>query len=237
MEHTKKLVLVSPEYLEHIKTIPSQSPERTKVQALEEDLSVILDDKNLDDTSKMKRYAELLRQYMTYDIKTKASPTVRLLPNLQPETLQPEKQTITQDILESVPKTLKHKATQLLQKLASSNILTWNDKGELIANERTIQGSNIVDLVNETLRKRKSATPTLGIQDFVKGLAQLNAPRELIGNPDRWREISQWMNNTPRKHRQLSPEIESSPLFGATYPLPVKKQKKSSPPKQKWSKY
>lgn len=252
MEHTKKLVLVSPDYLNRIQSTPTPAPERSKMQLLEENLSSVLTDKNLDDTAKMKRYSDLLQRYMTYDAKANTPPTVRVIPE-QSET-SPERSapnTLEQDVLESIPKGLKNKAEQLMKKIMSNdNILSWNNKGELVIDNRTIKGSNMIDLMNEVLRKRKSLSPTIGIVDFSKALAELNIPHELIGNPGRWREITQWMSKEDQhtlRRRQPSPPEHSeaindeNALYSSAYHLPYKRQK-SSPLKNRkkrkqWERY
>ena len=45
--------------------------------------------------------------------------------------------------------------------------------------------SNIVDPVNDVLRKRKSFEP-VGWKTFARGLKDVNTPMDLVGNHDRW---------------------------------------------------
>jgi hypothetical protein len=66
---------------------------------------------------------------------------------------------IDDEILESVPKTMTTKAQLLLKKKKSSPDISWNEKGELKYKGETVQGSNVVDLVNVVLRKRKYFNP------------------------------------------------------------------------------
>jgi hypothetical protein len=104
---------------------------------------------------------------------------------------EPVKQELIDDeILESVPKSMKAKA-QLLLKY----------KGE------TVQGSNVVDVVNDVLRKRKYFNPQ-GWETFGEALREANAPQYLIDHEDRWRYITQ-TKRTPRsrKRRQSSSPI------------------------------
>ena len=51
-----------------------------------------------------------------------------------------------------------------------------------------VSGSNIVDLVNDALKKRKSFQP-VGWKIFARGLNDMIAPMDLIGNPERWTYI------------------------------------------------
>ncbi|KAJ8025633.1 hypothetical protein HOLleu_33245 [Holothuria leucospilota] len=255
MEHTKKLVLVSPEVLERVKGGRSQTLEKTKVQELEEQLSSVLSDPRLDDATKMKRYSEVLQRYTVYHAKANEPLKVRVLPETS-SSVQPgdnlQKRVIEQDVIESVPRAYKSKATQLLGKIASNDSgLDWTDRGELVVNDHTIKGSHIVDLVNDMMRKRKSATP-IGMDEFTKALARINTPRELVDNPDRWQDLSRWrdLGDAPRKVRErpLSEEVpedndgDHQTCYAKANHLPVKKRPDLSPRKSRkimraWEKY
>ena len=50
---------------------------------------------------------------------------------------------------------MKAKAQLLLKKLKSSPDISWNEKGDLKYKGETVQGSNVVNLVSDVLRKRK----------------------------------------------------------------------------------
>jgi hypothetical protein len=54
---------------------------------------------------------------------------------------------------------------------------------------------NVVDLVNDVLRKRKYFNPQ-GWETFGEALREANVPQDLIGHVDRWRYISQTEKNT-----------------------------------------
>jgi hypothetical protein len=47
---------------------------------------------------------------------------------------------------------MKAKVQLLLKKMKSSPDISWNEKGELKYKGETVQGSNVVDLVNDVLR-------------------------------------------------------------------------------------
>jgi hypothetical protein len=57
------------------------------------------------------------------------------------------------------PNTMKAKAQLLLKKMKTNRDITWNEKGELKYKDKTVQGCNVVDLVNDVLRKRKYFNP------------------------------------------------------------------------------
>ena len=52
-------------------------------------------------------------------------------------------------IIHSVPKTMQNRAKLLIQKLKDdSDIISWNDNGQLVLDGSTMPNSNILDLVN-----------------------------------------------------------------------------------------
>jgi hypothetical protein len=112
---------------------------------------------------------------------------------------------VTQDLfdnkmLESVPKTMKANAQLLLKKMKSSPDISWDEKGELKYKGETVQGSNVVDLDNDVLRKRKYFNPQ-GWETFGEALREANVPPDLIGHKDRWTYISQ-TKRTPRSRKR-----------------------------------
>ena len=63
-------------------------------------------------------------------------------------------------IIDSVPKTMQNRAKLLVQKLNDhSDIISWNNNGQLVLEGSIVPNSNIVDLVNDVMRKRKGFNP------------------------------------------------------------------------------
>jgi hypothetical protein len=103
---------------------------------------------------------------------------------------------IDNEILESVPKTMKAKVQFLLKKMKRSPDISLNEKGELKYKGETVQGSNVVDLVNHVLSKRQYFNAQ-GWETFGDALREANVPQDMIGHEDRWRYITQ-TKRTPR---------------------------------------
>jgi hypothetical protein len=61
----------------------------------------------------------------------------------------------------------------LIKKMKSSPDISWNKKVELKYKGETVQGSNMVDLVNDVLRKRKYFNPE-GWETFGEDLREAN---------------------------------------------------------------
>ena len=84
-------------------------------------------------------------------------------------------------IIDSVPKTMQNRAKLLFQKLKDhSDVISWNNNGQLVVEGSIVPNSNIVDLVNDIMRKRKGSSNT-----FAKALKKINVPEDYLKNPDR----------------------------------------------------
>ena len=105
---------------------------------------------------------------------------------------------IEADVVDTVPKTMQVKARRLMEHLKRD--IAWTARGELIHEGVPIVGSNVVDLVNDMLRKRK--TDPIGWQPFARQLRTINLPMELIGSASRRAYIRQATTTaTPSRRR------------------------------------
>ena len=136
----------------------------------------ILESKQLGDEEKAKLYNQVLQRYLTYYDQRKGQPLhVKLTTPKTTETPKPVENAesteeaspdnslptaVEQEVMKSVPKIYKAGARQLLDKIKKhQDVLHWNDKGELLYENKPIPGSHVVDLVNDTLRHRKGFEP------------------------------------------------------------------------------
>lgn len=96
----------------------------------------------------------------------------------------------TSEILDLIPKTYAKKAVLLMNLLSSNeNKIKWDNDGTVIIDNKKIDGSNIVDLVNDSLRPLKKSDP-VGWETFAKALKDIRVPLTYIGNPKRCEFIS-----------------------------------------------
>ena len=76
-------------------------------------------------------------------------------------------------IIDSIPKTMQNRAKLLIQKLKDhSYVISWNDNGQLVLEGSIVPNSNIVDLVNDVLQKRKGFNQEHS-NTFAKALAKI----------------------------------------------------------------
>ena len=203
------MVLVDPSQM-LLKTSPVPDPISNSVLVIDDDIKRILEQTDISDHDKANEYQQALNRYLNrisqYNIRDPKKATMNnntlhnnTESNSKPFEVQADK--IEARIIESVPPTLQKKAKLLLDHIKDSSDITWNKRGELIAQGQTLENSNVSDLIHETLRQRKKlGDEPSGWSTFANELRQSNVPQELIGNKTRW-----------NKHKVAF--VKDSPLF------------------------
>lgn len=185
MMHANKMILVPHEAL-------GENESATKyISTLDEDMMKILNDKKLPIDAKVQLYNQALRRYQTarydsekpvkLDIFDKSTPTPEVTAKVESE---PEPIAFENEVLSTVPKTYQKQAGLLLKYIYKNPHMKWSSKGEMIIDGNKIAGSNIVDLINDCARVRKT-DPAVGSDVFLKNLIDENIPKELIVNKKR----------------------------------------------------
>ena len=233
MEHAKKMILIEPRVLESMQQQQQQQETRQDYDTTSRDLKetdqsmqAILDsDKNIYD--KANAYQQALWGFLNRFDQYKDRPLGRVQftrdsyerNTTKKEEEEKEKEEeesakpssplswIEQDVVESVPKSFKTKAERLLKRIKLDPEVKWNNLGELEYRGQLIKNSNLTDLVNDVLRKRKNSREPLGWETFADVLHRLNVPQELIGNPTRWSYMRkrETLAKTPEK-KKINPK-------------------------------
>lgn len=236
------MVLVPENTLERLQQRPQilTPPVTQTLKNLDSEMTDILSSKQLDDEEKEKLYNQVLQRYLTYYDQRKGQPLhVKLTTPKPVETPKPEeskeKETskdsseletiptaVEQEVMKSVPKLYKSGPRQLLDKIKENrDLLHWNEKGELMYENKSIPGSHVVDLVNDILRHRKGFEPVRW-SVFARGLARMNVPENLVRNPQRQSTIREFKarvrDETPNSPSRWLPTPPSTSS-------PVKKQR------------
>ena len=216
-------------------------PVTQTLKSLDSQMNDILSSKELDDEAKTTLYNQVLQRYLTYYDQRKGQPLhVKLTTPKPVETPKPEESSeetsnestaeaettsaVEQEVIKSVPKLYKTGARQLLDKIKENrDVLHWNDKGELVYENKPISGSHMVDLVNDMLRHRKGFEP-VGWSVFARGLARMNVPENIVRNPQRQSAIREFKTRV----REETPESPTRwlPTPPTTNSAPVKKQRR-----------
>lgn len=204
MEYAKKMALVEPRLLENLQAQQqiSHMPMVKAMSFLDQDMEEVLSRHDLGTDEKVKRYNQVLQRYVNYEDKRKGmeqAPIQMQMVGSPPATAAPHESVMTPDpieeeVLGSVPKTMKKKAELLLQRMKTSPSMQWTEKGELVYKDKVVPNTNVADLVNDALRRRKRFEPH-GWQTFARALKETNVPQDLIGHEERWK----WMQNPPRE--------------------------------------
>ena len=161
----------------------------------------VIDQKDLNDGDKVKLYNQVLQRYNHLSDRRDKQPTrvVVVKDDATTERATPEKpaaapataapSAVEADIVDSVLKTMKVKIKKLMDRLKTQ--LSWTDRGELLNVGTSVPGSNMVDLVNDVLRKRRKSDP-VGWQALAQQLKRINLPMELVGTYGRRQRQHRW---------------------------------------------
>ena len=217
MEHARKMALVDPRLLDTLRSPPPATDTLgRKVQALDDEMKTILDRTDLDDGTKVTLYNQVLQRYNALADKRVKEP-LRVVTVNEPEvtsesgsegTARAPISGLEATVLATVPKTMKAKASRLMEHLKRD--VAWTARGELIHEGVPVVGSNVVDLVNDLLRKSKSKTAPTGWQPFARQLRAINLPMTLVGNVSRRAYIRPEPPVTPSRRSITSPRAATA---------------------------
>ena len=214
------MVLVDPRQLQGVPAAPFADPMPTQninitqpesaaidltIQGLERGLRDILDRTDIPDDRKADLYSHYFQQYITMKKKqtdTYRRPTEVTLSATSASDAAPDP--LEKEIVQSAPKNLQRQATLLMRRIKENPSMGWNEQGELMVDGSIVGGSNIVDLVNDLLRKRKNFNPR-GWEVLASKLREYNVPAELVRNPTRLNFIQSGFSPTPTRRQQETP--------------------------------
>ena len=63
--------------------------------------------------------------------------------------------------------------------------ISWDDKLQLIVDGKTVENSNIVGLLSDLSRKKKTSKPPKGMEELLGVFKERNIPKSLIINEAR----------------------------------------------------
>ena len=203
----------------------------------------ILQRTDVDDTEKQKLYYANLERYINLrQQKDSQTPTVQIAPsttNREELSLPNDAQLSDAVFVEHIPKTMRPRATAILNRLKERlDVITWNKTGEVKLEGESIPQSNISDLISDALRARKNFNPT-GSKEFFRVLSKINMPKDLVRNEKRWKE-AQMDSSSFSEEQSLLGSPRASPSSKYFQTLLKRHDEKASKPKQtqeRWLKY
>lgn len=123
-------------------------------------------------------------------------------------------------IIKLIPKSYTRKGHVLLDNiLQNKQKIWWKEEGEIVVNNQVIPGSNIIDLISDTVRPLKRAKP-IGWKQFASVLKDIRVPASCIGNPTNL----QYINGLQIDEGQESPIYKNTrstsiPVRGQSTPV------------------
>ncbi|GBO03034.1 hypothetical protein AVEN_255417-1 [Araneus ventricosus] len=180
MEHAEKIALI-PEHLVSKHTVSDK-----QLNDLDKSMLNILNS-SLEEHEKVKQYYALLQKKMNieeYNLPWKPPEEPAPLNNIEVEPMLPRKEDSYGHVVSnSVPQGMKNEASKALDFIKEhSNILKWNDKGEILIGNELIPKTNIADLFNIIFTHNKKKTNVAGIQEFLAVLNLMNMPKHYVKN-------------------------------------------------------
>ena len=206
------------------------------------DIKDILQRTDVDDTEKQKLYYANLERYLNLrQQKDSQTPTVQIAPSAtsSEEPSSPNNAQLSDEVVvEHIPKTMRPRATAILNRLKERpDVITWDKTREVKLEGENIPQSNISDLISDALRARKNFNPT-GSKEFFRVLSKINMPKDLVRNEKRWKEARMDTSFSAEGSFLDSPRALPSSKYFQT--LLKRHDKKASKPKQtqeRWLKY
>lgn len=196
MEYAKKMVLIPRESIERLQQLQNIAEPLHSVQTpgdelsrLDNEMSKQLNAETLHDNEKWKHYQQTLLRFLRLTENARSSqmniPTTSTPMVNESEDSKHANHLPLDSIVDSVPGKFRTKALLLLSALKNipNDKLSWNEQGIVKINGEVLQGSNIIDLVNDSMRYRKNFA-SVGREQFATFLQESNIPKEYIGNKD-----------------------------------------------------
>ena len=166
------------------------SDEKLQTFHLDEEIGILLNRTDIAEYEKSKRYAELLRQYLSYQ-QNKNTAGDRALPAPTPtesstvvDGTKPQRsQTYSKDdILNAIPEKFRGKAISMINLLKTQpSLLDWNDRGEIIYKGDLVPRSHVTDLLRIAVLP-KARGDVVGAPVFTQALREMNIPEGVVGN-------------------------------------------------------
>ena len=172
MDLMRRVYLTQQEILKFMKEKrqDSLSPNLRKYYEARQEMNDLLEKDDVPEDTKATMYTQQLQrvsQLKNQVFRPESSPVQMITQTERTMTSESDSATPSQQlnatdkqIIDSVSKTMQNRAKLLIQKLKDHfDVISWNDHGQLVSEGSIVPNSNIVDLVNDVMRKRKDFNP------------------------------------------------------------------------------
>ena len=211
MEHARKMVLVAQNSIgklfgasetgnsqnsnkkyDNSKNVVTTQTPGSHLTRLNSEMSEIPNLNKFYECTKWTKYQQTLQRYLTYSENWRNSVNADESKIPQETLIGVSVDTITS----SVPVTYNRKAELLMQYLKNPGIpsrITWNNKGVVSIDNRVLDRSNIIDLINDFVLNRK-CVKAIGTDHFSWLSQDIEMTLEFIGNISLYKEEQKFNN-------------------------------------------
>ena len=185
----------NPERLQLTPQQPLPDPLATSLSSLDRTMQDVLQNHTPgDDYTKAQLYSQVLQRYLRQADQYRERPLGKVsLKEIEwVEDDKPDKDVsqIKELLRGTLPPSLIRGGTTLAETLADLPEVNWDDKLQLIVDGKTVENSNIVDLLSDLGRKKKTSKPPKGMNELLTVFKERNIARSLIPNEARWSSLA-----------------------------------------------
>lgn len=242
MDHAKKMMVVSPEFIQRLTATADVTGDvyEKVLSQLDNDMQNVLNSK-LNDREKWTEYYQVLQRYLQFANQIRKPADVEA-------SVSSEIPLSDMEIFDTIPKIYKRNAHCLVNILKKSKLIEWDNKGTVNIKGERIPSSNIIDLINDVVRSRKTTNP-VGIKQFGVLINDLNVPKEFISSGCKRtfcsanQEISTELltvrddDKEEEKNRDRTIQIRKKKKLNAKLPSVTYKTRSSRSPFTGWEKF
>ena len=170
-------------------------PLASSLSSLDQTMQAILQNPSVgDDYTKAQHYSQALQRYLRQADQYRERPlgkvTVKEIESVEDAKSDKDVSQIKQLLRGTLPPSLIRGGTTLAETLADLPEVNWDDKLQLIVDGKTVEHSNIVDLLSDLGRKKKTSKPPKGMNELLTVFKERNIARSLIPNEARWSSLA-----------------------------------------------
>lgn len=220
----KKFIVISQEEYDRLIRKQAQkvfNPRKGELYQREREMKEVLDEPDIPNDEKIRLFTENLNSMRKrYDELVKPKPLKIVMEAKESresggeavEEPKTEEYSMEDSLINSLPKLMQNNAQLILNHLKNySKIIKWNESGEIIYKDETINGSNLTDLVANVLSPKNSSTPPLLHETiFLKALSETNVPELWIKNKSK-KKLLQSYRDVKSENQFASPTQNKKP--------------------------
>ena len=169
---------------------PLPDPLANSLSSLDQTMHAILQNRTVgDDYVKAQIYSQALKRYLRRAEQFRERPRgkMTLNENESAAKAKPERDVsyIKSLLRATLPESFIKGGTSLADAMDNLPGISWDDKLQLIVDGKTVENSNIVGLLSDLSRKKKTSKPPKGMEELLGVFKERNIPKSLIINEAR----------------------------------------------------